>query len=44
MVKNRESGQSEIIPRLYLKLLPIQIVLVIIGGINGILSESWLFT
>lgn len=41
MVKIRESGQSEIIPRLYLKLLPIQIVLVIIGGINGIIDNAF---
>ena len=41
MVRIREDGQSEIIPRLYLKLLPVQIVLVIIGGINGIIDNAF---
>ena len=33
--------QSEIIPRLYMKLLPMQIILVIIGGINGIIDNAF---
>ena len=32
---------SEIIPRLYKKLLPIQIVLVVIGGINAIIDNAF---
>ena len=34
------STRSEIIPRLYMKLLPVQIILVIISGINAI-SEKY---
>ncbi|MCR5674668.1 MAG: ATP-binding protein [Lachnospiraceae bacterium] len=36
-----KSEQSEIIPRLYMKLLPIQIVLAIIGGINAIIDNAF---
>lgn len=32
---------SEIIPRLYKKLLPIQIVLVVIGGVNAIIDNAF---
>ncbi|MCR4658563.1 MAG: ATP-binding protein [Lachnospiraceae bacterium] len=35
------SSQSEIIPRLYMKLLPVQIVLVIIGGSNAIIDNCF---
>ncbi|MBQ7463313.1 MAG: ATP-binding protein [Lachnospiraceae bacterium] len=35
------SPQSEIIPRLYMKLLPMQIVLVIIGGSNSIIDNAF---
>ncbi len=35
------STQSEIIPRLYMKLLPIQIILVIIGGANSIIDNGF---
>ncbi len=37
-MKNRH---SEIIPGLYMKLLPIQIVLVIIGGVNAIIDNAF---
>ena len=37
----KDSAQSEIIPRLYMKLLPVQIVLVIIGGINAIIDNTF---
>ncbi len=37
-VKNTHSG---IIPRLYMKLLPIQILLVIIGGLNSIIDNAF---
>lgn len=33
--------QSELIPRLYMKLLPVQIVLVIIGGVNAIIDNAF---
>ena len=36
-----ENRHSEIIPRLYMKLLPIQIVLVIIGGVNAIIDNTF---
>ena len=39
MGKEKTSPQSEIIPRLYMKLLPVQIVLVIIGGANSIIDN-----
>ncbi len=32
---------SEIIPRLYMKLVPVQIVLVIIGGVNAIIDNAF---
>ncbi|MBQ7581343.1 MAG: hypothetical protein IJU25_00830 [Lachnospiraceae bacterium] len=35
------STQSEIIPRLYMKFLPIQIILVIIGGVNSIIDNGF---
>ena len=35
------SSHSEIIPRLYMKLLPVQIMLVIIGGMNGIIDNAF---
>ena len=35
------STQSEIIPRLYMKLLPIQIIFVIIGGANSIIDNGF---
>ncbi len=35
------SASSEIIPRLYIKLLPVQIVLVIIGGVNAIIDNAF---
>ena len=41
MTAAKTSNQSEIIPRLYLKLLPIQIVLVIIGGANSIIDNGF---
>lgn len=41
MTASKTSPQSEIIPRLYMKLLPVQIVLVIIGGINGIIDNAF---
>ncbi len=34
MTAAEKPNQSEIIPRLYLKLLPVQIILVVIGGAN----------
>lgn len=39
MTSAKASHQSEIIPRLYLKLLPVQIILVIIGGANSIIDN-----
>ena len=39
--KQDARGHSEIIPRLYMKLLPIQIALVIIGGLNGIIDNAF---
>ncbi|MBQ9443706.1 MAG: ATP-binding protein [Lachnospiraceae bacterium] len=33
--------QSEIIPRLYMKLLPVQIAFVIIGGINAVIDNAF---
>ena len=41
MKKDNNSNQSEIIPRLYLKMLPVQIILVIIGGVNGIIDNAF---
>lgn len=35
MTAAEKPNQSEIIPRLYLKLLPVQIILVVIGGANS---------
>ena len=37
----QEKTHSEIIQRLYLKLLPVQIVLVLIGGVNGIIDNAF---
>ena len=36
-----KSKQSGIIPRLYMKLLPVQILLVIIGGMNSIIDNAF---
>ena len=36
-----KNTHSEIIPRLYMKLLPIQILLVIIGGLNSIIDNAF---
>ncbi len=44
MTKEAETvkrSHSEIIPRLYMKLLPVQIMLVIIGGMNGIIDNAF---
>ncbi len=41
MLEINGSSRSEIIPRLYMKLLPVQIVLVIIGGINSIIDNAF---
>ncbi|MCR4590117.1 MAG: hypothetical protein K5668_04800 [Lachnospiraceae bacterium] len=41
MSDSKEVIQSEIIPRLYMKLLPMQIILVIIGGINSIIDNAF---
>ena len=37
----RNTAQSEIIPRLYMKLLPVQILLVIISGINSVIDNAF---
>ena len=37
----QKNTHSEIIPRLYMKLLPIQIILVIIGGLNAIIDNAF---
>ncbi len=37
----KTSTQSELIPKLYMKLLPVQIVLVIIGGVNSIIDNAF---
>ena len=39
MTSEKLSHQSEIIPRLYLKLLPVQIILAVIGGANSIIDN-----
>ncbi|MCR4814618.1 MAG: polysaccharide biosynthesis C-terminal domain-containing protein [Lachnospiraceae bacterium] len=36
-----KNTHSEIIPKLYMKLLPIQIILVIIGGLNSIIDNAF---
>lgn len=36
-----KTPHSEIIPRLYMKLLPVQILLVIIGGMNAIIDNAF---
>lgn len=41
MTSAKISSVSEIIPRLYMKLLPMQIVLVIIGGTNAIIDNGF---
>ncbi|MCR5602448.1 MAG: ATP-binding protein [Lachnospiraceae bacterium] len=41
MTSAKTSSVSEIIPRLYMKLLPIQIILVIIGGANAIIDNGF---
>ena len=41
MTSVKTPTQSEIIPRLYMKLLPVQIVLVIIGGVNAIIDNTF---
>ncbi|MCR5673637.1 MAG: ATP-binding protein [Lachnospiraceae bacterium] len=41
MTAAKTQPQSEIIPRLYMKLLPVQIALVIIGGVNAIIDNAF---
>ncbi len=41
MTAAKTSSVSEIIPRLYMKLLPVQIILVIIGGANAIIDNAF---
>ncbi len=41
MTSAKTTPASEIIPRLYVKLIPVQIVLVIIGGINAIIDNAF---
>ena len=41
MTAAKTPEQSELIPRLYMKLLPVQIVLVIIGGVNAIIDNAF---
>ncbi len=40
-MSKKQLSQPEIIPRLYLKLLPVQIILVIIGGANSIIDNGF---